>query len=396
MLVELIIFIVVSFIYLFSSRFHHTEYHFFVPLAQAFLKGRLYVEKMTPFLHEMVTLKEIKTEVFRNYVNGTLGMYFVILPPFPAIILMPFVLLFGMSTNQSLISTAVAALNVVLFYKLCRVLELKRNKTAWLVVFFSFGSMQWYHGVIGSGWYFAQIAAMLFVFLAVYSVVKINNIVLSGVFLGLAYLCRYGLILSFPFFIINSALRFRKRKGQQKILTYLLVLLFFIGMSFLYNYLRYQTIWHVGYKVLEQRDYNLANEYSFGSYSLTYFPRHFKAYFLSLPERIKDLPFIKPNLHAQAIWTVMPAVVLVFLARFKERLVWSSWLAIFLISLTHVFHGGIGATQFGYRYAMDYFPFLFLIIIKAAKEKLPWWGKALIIASILLNSWGIYYRFWQS
>jgi hypothetical protein len=310
---------------------------------------------------------------------------------------MPFVFLWGWNTNPSLFSMRVASLGSVFAYRLFRLYDLSKKKAIWLVVLLSFGSMQWYHGVIGSAWYLSSMCALMFFWISLIVMKTKKPLFLLGIFLGLTYLCRYPAILSLPFFIINTSSRWFKNKQIRIKLLFMFGLGLFlcVGISFVYNFLRYGTIWHLGYQLLEKRFYNISNEYAEGSYSLGYYPRHLKAVFWSFPRRTSSFPYFSPNFHSMALWIVMPAVILAFWAPIKKKLVWSSWLVILIISMSHFFHGGIGATQFGYRYALDYFPFLFIIFAQAIKKNFYWWQKGLIILSIIINLWGVYFSFWR-
>jgi hypothetical protein len=52
-------------------------------------------------------------------------------------------------------------------------------------------------------------------------------------------------------------------------------------------------------------------------------------------------------------------------------------------------HGASGFVQFGYRYTLDFTPFLVLLTASDIGCDLSWWKKALIIASIAVNAWGV-------
>lgn len=389
--------LLVTLFYYVSGKGVNTKTDFFIPLAQGFVDGRLHVERMNYYLHEMITLQEIKTDVFNGYVDGAFGTYFVIYPPLPAVMLMPVVVIWKEVANQSLFSIFIASLSTAVAFLTFKALKMSFKKATWLTVFLAFGSIQWFHAVMGSAWYLSLICAMFFLWLAIYGTFKKFNLFFIGLLLGLAYLSRFPTILSLPFFLIMTKDSWLKdEKVQVKTL-----MLFFLGIglmvttSFVYNWLRYKNIWHVGYAVLERRFYNIENEYRFGSYSFTYFPRHLKAIFWSFPNKISSFPYFIPNQISMALWLVMPALILAFWAPIKKRLVWASWLAILLIAvLAHFFHGGVGASQFGYRYVLDYLPFLFLIIAEAIRKNYYWWQKALIALSVFINFWGIYVTFW--
>ena len=64
------------------------------------------------------------------------------------------------------------------------------------------------------------------------------------------------------------------------------------------------------------------------------------------------------------------------------------WFTIIVIALPVFLYYGIGVFQFGYRYSLDFLPYLFLILIKNYKEQkgnLNYGLKAVIIATTLFN-----------
>lgn len=383
------IFLCTLFVYFVSGWRNHTRHHFFIPLAEAFLQGRLYVDEMKPELHEMVPEREVRTGIYKK--DDVSGKYFVIFPPLPAVILMPFVALWGAATNQSYVSIVLASVSVVAAYAVFRELVHDEKKSITLTLLYAFGSMLWYHAIIGSGWYFSQVCGLLFLWLALLATLKRQSMALIGVLLGLAYLSRYPLLLTFPFFAYMTMDRWwQKRQVRLKPLLLLCVTFgIFVALSMGYNWLRYGKLGHYGYTVLERRPYNITNEYAHGSYSILYAPRVLSAMFLSMPKQNIHFPYLVPNQMSMALWVVFPVIVLVFFASLKERIVFASWLAILLLLPTSLFHGGVGATQFGFRYALDYMPFLLMLIAYAIKDKFVWWQQLLFVLCILINVWGV-------
>ncbi len=388
-LVQISLIIFVFLIYLISGRGIHTRHDFFVPLAGSFWQGKTYVEEMRFELHEMVSEVEIMSGLPQESVDGQVGKFYVIYPPMPAVVLMPFVAIWGQQTNQSVVSALIAALGVFVAYLVFKEIKLKTDRLWWLTLLYGFGSMLWYHAVVGSAWYFAHVCALLFLWSAILATLKHKNFWTIGIWLGLAYLSRFAVILALPFFIY---LRRGEWKSVWKLLTAVLI---FVVASLTYNWVRYGNIGNYGYWLLEHRWYNLANDYFNGSYDLSYMPRHLYALFAAMPSLTPTFPYIIPNMTSMALWVVFPAVVIAFMASLKNKIVQASWLAIISIIPAHFFHGGVGASQFGYRYALDYMPFLIIIIAIAVKEKFAWWQKGLIVLSIIVNTWGIYANFWK-
>jgi len=53
-------------------------------------------------------------------------------------------------------------------------------------------------------------------------------------------------------------------------------------------------------------------------------------------------------------------------------------------------HGNSGGWQFGYRYAMVLLPWLFVIMLESAKEKLSWHEWTLYIFSFIANLYSVW------
>lgn len=109
-----------------------------------------------------------------------------------------------------------------------------------------------------------------------------------------------------------------------------------------------------------------------------------------MPKIISQVPYIIPSWNGLAIWITTPTFLLSLLAPIKKRLVKLAWLAIFLISIVIFSHGSTGFTQFGYRFAVDFYPFLILLtIIGAYKIKNKKIYPFLILLSFIVNLWGV-------
>jgi hypothetical protein len=156
-----------------------------------------------------------------------------------------------------------------------------------------------------------------------------------------------------------------------------------------YNYVRYGRIDHYGYTILESRDYNVTNEYRYGSYAWQYAPRHFRAALWSFPQISSQFPYVTPNMMSMALWIVMPGLLIALWVPRQERLTCLVSVALLCLLPGTLFHGGIGASQFGYRYMLDYLPFLLILMALAMRKRIRWWQQLLIVLSILVNVWGV-------
>jgi len=363
-----------------------TPYNYFVRLADAFLHGHLYLIEHPSWLSELVLLN---------------GKYYVIPPPMPAFIILPFVAIQGLLFDQTLASVLVGSLNSVLIYLLVKkIFSDGSNRTdrsaLWMAIMFIFGSIHWYLASVGSSWYFAQITAVFFMLLALNEVFGKKRPMLIGIFLGAAYLSRLPVILSFPFFLLM--LPDKWAKGIRENLKLLItdyrssIFQFFIGigmfvcLNFIYNYLRFGTIFDVAYYLQP----GVMNEpwCSRGYFRLDYIPEHLDTLFLKGPVFLSNFPYIRPSWVGLAIWITTPAFIFALKSPL-DKLTLACWSGIVPVALLVMSHCGTGWAQFGYRYAMDFYPFLLILTTRGMGINLRWYHILLIVIGVLVNLWGV-------
>ncbi len=101
-----------------------------------------------------------------------------------------------------------------------------------------------------------------------------------------------------------------------------------------------------------------------------------------------DVPF---GLHLAPFWGLAGAAITLALTS-RDRLVLACWAAILpLVAINWVF-AATGWAQFGYRYGLDFMPFLFLLVVIAVR-RVRWYHAVLIAAGVLVNLWGILWIF---
>ena len=98
-------------------------------------------------------------------------------------------------------------------------------------------------------------------------------------------------------------------------------------------------------------------------------------------------PALPLGLELAPFWLLI-ALAVTLAARLHDRLVIAAWAAIIAITLFDWMFAATGWAQFGYRYGLDFMPFLFLLVAMAV-PRLRWHHVALIGASILVNLWGV-------
>jgi hypothetical protein len=386
LLLGFLFFILAFVVYYFSGESRETAYHYFAPLAEAFLDGRLYLLTKPSWLNELLPVD---------------GKYYVIYPPIPAILLIPQALLSGPDINQTLASVFWGALSISVVYFLMRRLTESIRLQIWMTLLLAFGTIFWYLACDGKAWFFAQVASFFFLTLAVFETFGKKRPLLIGVLLGLSFWCRLPVILSLPFFLIMLSDQWINRDPNAGLLKKInirpLIMLglgvgIFVILNFIYNYIRFDTIANVAYTMQAMEEPWF---YPKGLFHISYILKHLYVFFLKPPLFSWDAPYVIPSLEGMSILITTPAVIYAAFAGIRNKTALACWSAIIPVAMVSFTHGGYGWIQFGYRFAVDFYPFLLVLItmgmnsLLKENSDLRWHQKLLIILSILVNTWGI-------
>ena len=367
----LIIMLVALLIFLLTKGPSPGQNHF-VYLAEAFLHGRLDVTGGGTVLAEIVPYH---------------GNFYVVYPPMPAIILLPFVAVFGTSFDQGLMSIFLGCLCVAATWFMLKKIGVKGYKAVWLTALFGFGTCFWFIASVGSSWYIEHVVAILFLTLAIILALYNKSPFLTGLLLGFAFLSRLPVVLSFPFFLLMIYGQSSTSKIRLKHAVYFLVgLSIIVGVYELYNFGRWGVFSDIGYGLIpgiQQDPY-----FTDGIFSLSYIPRHIYAILFQGPILLNSFPYFEPNWMGLGLFFTTPAFIYIFKGPWSKLSKYAA-LAVVCILPILITHGTVGFTQFGYRFSLDFTPFLMILAAKGMRDNLGWEEKTLIILSVLVNLWGV-------
>jgi len=298
--------------------------------------------------------------------------YFWPLGPFPAILLIPFVFLFKLNFQESFLKLPLTVLNFWLVYQIAKSIKLPENKAFWLAVFFIFGSVYTPVALLPFSVYFSQIIVVTFLLLAIYIFLAKKNYLLIGLLVALASLTRQTLILSGAFFAITLLARPVKLTNVYKFMMPLLAALIITGT---YNFARFGNYFESGYsyQIIPQEQVKRREH---GLFSFQHIPANLYYLFLKTPDPVLAVdgshvlkpPFLKTDYYGLSIFFISPILLLVLLANFKNQLNRLSLIATAIILLPILLYYGIGYKQIGYRYALDFLPFLLFPLASAFKK----------------------------
>lgn len=379
------------FIY-FATGNESNLYNQYARLADSFLHGRLYLAEPPDYL-ELARYYDNGIEC-KGPEEGCKG--YVIDPPAPAVLLMPFVAVFGADLNQVLVSMAMGAAAMGLFWVATRQMGWDLRLGAAMTVLLAMGTNFWWAAGDGSLWMFSHVSSVFFMMATLVAATGQKRPWLVGLLLGLAGLSRLPTFLAFPFFlylVLKDDIRdwrewrafVRDRGIIRKVLLFGSGLGAMASLVLLYNYARFHTIFDAGYAHPQYEDEPWFAE---GRFDISHIPRHIEGIFFFAPELTEDqFPFFKPSVFGMALIMVTPAFLYVCGALVK-RLEVTAALAMGLVMIPHLLHGTIGWTQFGYRFSMDYFPMLVVLAASGMGRRVGIREWLVIGLSVFIAMWG--------
>ena len=333
--------------------------------------------------------------------------------PAPAVLLLPFVAIWGSDFSQAHFSMALGAVNVALFWYLLSLLKVSRTTKFLLVPFFAFGTVHFYAATTGTLWFYNHVAAVFFVLLAIIFMLRQASPVIPALFLALAFLSRQSTILATPFFLywmigqrhqlVLSREALFDRESLRQAALFVGTLVPFVLFSFWYNDVRFGGIFDTGLATVFNGYVGSGIQYSFylkefpdaprfGMFDVRNIPLHLYTIFLMPPEFHPDWSVFRPSPYGMSVLLTSPAFIYAGLVKRNDVLKRASWMAIVLVSIPLLLHFNQGWVQFGYRFLLDFAPFLLILTALGFEDhQSPQSTRikvALVAIAILAGFWG--------
>ena len=124
-----------------------------------------------------------------------------------------------------------------------------------------------------------------------------------------------------------------------------------------------------------------------GKFSLHFLSRNLAVALALLPDIGFDKPYVSISGHGLAIWFTTPLVFFLLWPRTRNALHRPLWLTVAAVAAPTLLYMNSGWLQFGYRFSLDYMPFLFLLIAIGGRP-LRRVGHGLIVFAVIVNLFG--------
>lgn len=359
-----------------GSPFRLSVAPYFQFLADAFLHGQLHLRLLPPTVHDLVQY------------HGLLYLYW---PPFPAVVLMPLVVLFGVNVSDVLLTVFIGALNVGNVALLLNaahqrgIIQLSNIKRAWLVIFFAFGTVHITLATNGNVWFLAQVIGFAAVIIAYWGAIALEGwkaYLVAGLGMAAAIATRNHLIFAgiWPaWYLLSKNWKVNRDSLLKNMIIGILPILVTGSLLALYNFVRFGNPMDVGITYHNMSSFFRADYDRYGAFNLHYVPINFYYQYIFFP-----FPLSEKTTMGGSLFLLSPLFLAIFWAIWKGRRSLSTWalvISILLVDIPILLLMGTGWVQFGPRYTLD-FTVPMLLLTALGISKLPDW----VIGSLVLIS----------
>jgi len=367
---------------LLASHLRSTPYNNYVLFANALLHGRLWIDWPGPYIDA----------VLWN------GHRYIVNDPLPGLFMLPFVALFGVAANQTFLAVLLCAVAVGAAWELCERLDCDLNVAVWLCAFYLIGSDLLWCSMLGDVWFIAQTSAVACMTLALVESAGRNRMWLVMLLYCGAIASRFTVVMALPalaYIVLAGGLRSDGRirwnwnalKAPVAQLVAVLIPAALLWCA--YNLARWGVPWDSGHTVFFHQD--AIGSQTGSPFALSHVPYQLWSFLVQYPDFANNRPWIRPTYSGVALTWTAPALVLAFLARRPRPLVIALWAAVFLAAGPSLLYYVNGFAQYGMRHALDFIPFLLVLMVFGVRRKLPVWGAALIAYSCVAQLYGVWY-----
>jgi hypothetical protein len=340
----------------------HTPFNHFALQAEAWTKGRLDLGGPPPAYTQ--------NNDFAIYQEQT----FVSFPPFPALLVLPFVAVSGGSKNvpDGLIFILIAAVApAVLYLALNRLRETKLSRRSQLenvglTLLFPFGTVFWFSAVQGTVWFAAHAVGAVLAAGYLFASVRATNPLLAGSCLVLAFATRTPLALMAPIFLqqLWSVARADRAALIAKLIRFAIPIALGLSLIGWYNAARFDSPFEFGHRYLDVVWQPRIQKW--GLFSFHYLGKNLGVALASTPFiGDKAAPF-QITSHGLALWITSPFFAWALWPRSMPResraLFTALAVSATLIALADLSYHNTGWVQFGYRFSNDFSLLLFAMI----------------------------------
>jgi hypothetical protein len=272
---------------------------------------------------------------------------------------------------------------------LARAYGAKGANAYWLACFTAFGTLLFWSSVFGNFYNLAHTESFLALSLFLIEWSGRRRTALLGACLGVSFLARPTTVLAAVPFGLYLAWTHRRemRHLVGQLAAFALPVLLAIALYAWFNWIRFGSVSETGYGisiVTPQLEARRAQ----GLFSVVQVPQNLWLALLRPPDLAPHFPFLRANPDGMSMLLVSPALVTSLYAGIRDSRSRLLWLAAGLIAIPVFLYYGGGFVQYGFRYSLDFTPFLVALMALGSTR----WGtfqRTLVVLSVASVTLGL-------
>jgi hypothetical protein len=343
------------------------------------------------------------------------GKWFVSFPAFPAVVIMPAVLVWGDRVWDRLYWAIIAGIGPALIYVLLRrlretgeVQRTARDDLA-LTALFAFGSAYYFTAVQGTVWFAAHVVAVPLTAAFLLFGLRGRRPFLAGCALALCFWTRPSTMFLALVFAIEACDATRRQepdaaepatwtdvvvrwlrsldlaRALPKLAWFALPIVIAGGLAMWFNAARFHDPFEFGHTHLRIRWKARIDKWGLANYH--YLAKNLAVFLAALPWISAVSPYVKVSRHGLALWFTTPH----YLGVLWPKRVNATYVALALgagaVALVDLCYQNSGWIQFAYRFSLDYAALLVaMLALGGRKQGVGWYG--LLVFAIAVNLFG--------
>jgi hypothetical protein len=337
----------------------------FVHLARAFLAGQLHFLAMPGSWADTVPFE---------------GRHYWPLGPAPALLLVPFVWgadQLGFSFRQGHLQPLLVALALYLCFRIARQTAYSREDSICLALGFTYATAFLGVAMWPWGWYFSHVLTGVLVLATICEFTGRRRYWLLGVLCGLTLTTRATASLGIAWIGLHLLLGGEGRAARGRALAGLLVpYLASLALLLWYNEARFGDPFEQGYAT-QLIPAHAAKAREYGLFSPVHLPGNLYYFLLSAPvpvlrdglSRVLTFPWVAGNPWGMSVLITSPCLLFLVGLRLRDRTSLFLLLTTAAIAAPLLLYYGVGFRQYGYRYSLDFLPFLYYLLMRNYREQ---------------------------
>ena len=404
----------------------HSPYNHYVYLADGWLHGRLALPGQPPNENDWAKIEVFKLRdgrelrgIYGSRTGGPVDRFYplrgapetvqpgdivsrgsiryVSFPPFPAVLMAPFVAVWGLNFNDVIFTALWAALNPMLLFLLLRQLRergLSRRSQVddlWLTALLGVGSVYFFCSVVGQVWFSALVVVVTLSIGYIWASLGARRPMLAGLFVALGFATRPPWLV-IPLFFCElagslggwGALRTPEgRRAFGKATLRFSVPIAIVGLILaVLNVVRFGSPFEFGHKFLAVQWQE--RMFRFGLFNYHFLSRNLAAALILLPRVMTHYPYVKVSQHGVSMLVTSSPLAYTIMPQAPSPLRRALWLTILATALPSLLYHSSGFVQFGYRYSLDYLAF-FIVLLAISSRPQTRLFRGLVVFSFVVN-----------